>query len=121
MALVFVGRRFPAIGILLAEATKGVPGVTAHNEQVVAFAARQILDAFCPTNFVGTNPDLAYETFRSGGGNLVLGGLNALEDMRRTLTGAPLAGTEKFKVGENLAVTPGKVIYPQSAYRIDPV
>ena len=93
------------------QATKGVPGVTAHTEQLVAFAARQILDAYCPTNFVGTNPDLTFETFRSGGANLVKGGLNALEDMRRAIIGTAPAGTEKFKVGENLAVTPGKVIY----------
>ncbi len=90
-------------------ATSDVPGLDAHSERVVAFGARQILDALCPANFPVTNPDLARQTLESGGANLVQGAKNALDDMQHALTGVPDNG--KFKVGKNLAVTPGDVVY----------
>jgi polyhydroxyalkanoate synthase len=48
---------------------------------------------------------------QDGGQNLVRGFWNAVEDWERAVNGRPPAGTEAFKVGENLAVTPGKVIF----------
>ena len=91
-------------------ATTGVPGVSRHHEEMVNFAARQWLDRFAPSNFVMTNPVVLRETMQRGGANLQDGWINAVDDWRRTLEGAPPAGTEGFEVGRNLAVTPGKVV-----------
>lgn len=91
-------------------ATHGVWGVEKHHEDVVAFAARQWLDAFSPGNQLLTNPVVLKRTLEEGGANLVRGALNALEDFERYTTGAPPAGTEAFEVGHNVAVTPGKVV-----------
>ncbi|MCD8566677.1 MAG: alpha/beta fold hydrolase [Alphaproteobacteria bacterium] len=92
-------------------ATKNIPGQSAHAEQAVSFMARQILDARAPSNFLLTNPDLLFETFRTGGLNLVQGAQNAADDFKRNLNGEPSAGMESFKVGENLAATKGKVVF----------
>ncbi|NMM46542.1 alpha/beta fold hydrolase [Rhodospirillaceae bacterium KN72] len=92
-------------------ATHGVAGVTPHHEDVVSFAARQMLDVFAPSNFLATNPTVLRRTMEEGGMNLVRGTQNFLEDWERTVLHQPPAGTEKFKVGENVAVTPGKVVY----------
>ena len=93
------------------KATTGVRGVSKHHEAVVSFAARQMLDVFSPSNYVATNPLLLRETLEQGGANLYQGWLNALEDMERHLSGRGPAGTENFRPGQELAVTPGQVVY----------
>ena len=93
------------------EATTGVRGVSKHHEAVASFAVRQLLDIFSPSNYVATNPELLRETLEQGGRNLYQGWLNALEDAERRFAGRGPAGTEDFRPGKNLAVTPGKVVY----------
>jgi polyhydroxyalkanoate synthase len=88
-----------------------VPGMDDHEEQVAAFTVRQIMDALCPANFPATNPDLFHKTLSSGGANLVQGTANAFHDIQRILSGQPASSDGQFKVGENLAVTPGEVIF----------
>lgn len=48
-------------------ATTGVRGVTQQHENVVEFAARQILDMVSPSNFIMTNPELLERTIAEGG------------------------------------------------------
>ncbi|HEY0233650.1 MAG TPA: alpha/beta fold hydrolase [Afipia sp.] len=93
------------------KATHDVAGVSPHHENMVAFAARQMLDMVSPSNLPWTNPEIAQETFRTGGRNLAAGFSNWSEDARRVLTKQRPVGTEAFNVGENLATTPGKVIF----------
>ena len=92
-------------------ATTGIRGVTQHHEDVVNFLGRQTLDFCSPSNFLPTNPEVLEETLSQGGANLVQGFANLLEDSERSLSGRPPVGAEQWKVGENLAVTPGKVVY----------
>jgi polyhydroxyalkanoate synthase len=92
-------------------ATTGVHGVSRHDEDIVSFAARQLLDVFSPANFVATNPQLLKATLQSGGMNLIQGFQNFLEDWERSLREQPPVGSENFRVGKEVAVTPGKVIY----------
>jgi polyhydroxyalkanoate synthase len=93
------------------KATRDVAGVSPHHEDVVSFAARQWLDMFSPSNLPWTNPEIAQETWRTGGRNLLAGLANWSEDVRRVLAKQLPAGAEAFKVGENLATTPGKVVF----------
>ncbi len=92
-------------------ATTDVRGVTNQHERQVEFAARQVLDIFSPANFIATNPEVLRQTMVAGGLNLVRGFWNFVEDWEREINGRPPAGSEAFKVGENLAVTPGKVVF----------
>lgn len=92
-------------------ATVGVEGVSRHHEDMVAFSARQMLDVFSPSNFAITNPEVLKATIRDGGMNLVRGYRNFLEDWERAVLQAPPAGAEKFRVGKEVAITPGKVVY----------
>ena len=92
-------------------ATTGVRGVTPQHERVVEFASRQILDMFAPSNFLWTNPEVLQKTTLTGGANLAQGWRNALEDIERAASAKPPAGVEDFKVGEDVATTPGKVVF----------
>ncbi|MEO7401047.1 MAG: alpha/beta fold hydrolase [Polaromonas sp.] len=91
-------------------ATTGVPGVTAHHEQVVTFATRQLLDIFSPSNFLLTNPEVLAATWKSGGMNLVQGARNFIRESLRLAAGRALPGTENFRPGKEVALTPGKVV-----------
>ena len=92
-------------------ATTGLHGVTRRHEEVVAFAARQILDVFSPANFVPTNPEVIERVRRTGGGNFVEGGRNWLEDTTQLLAGEAAPLPKGFAVGRDVAVTPVKVVF----------
>ena len=92
-------------------ATTGVHGVSRHHEDAVSFVARQLLDVFSPSNFLLSNPEIMRKTMEQSGMNLVRGGQNFIEDWERAFGGKKALGAERYQVGENVAVTPGKVVF----------
>ena len=88
-------------------------GLDAHTAHKVDFYTRQFIDALAPTNFAMTNPEVARRTVETGGENLVQGLSNMLEDLERGQGRLRIRMTDldKFKLGENVAVTPGKVVF----------
>jgi len=92
-------------------ATTGVRGVTKQHENVVEFATRQMLDVFSPSNYLFTNPEVLEKTVQEGGQNLMRGLQAWQEDLEQQQSGKPAAGTEAFRPGHEVAVTPGKVVY----------
>jgi polyhydroxyalkanoate synthase len=92
-------------------ATTGMRGVSKRHEDMVEFAARQILDMVSPSNFLLTNPEILRQTLSKGGANLVSGARNLVEDWERAVSAKKPVGSENFVVGRDVAVTPGKVIY----------
>ncbi|WP_232220827.1 PHA/PHB synthase family protein [Legionella tunisiensis] len=93
------------------EATSTLRGVSKHHQTIVNFITRQILDTFSPSNIPWMNPEVIAAAISEGGTNFINGWNNYIEDIARNLNNKPPVGTEQFKVGENVAVTPGKVIY----------
>lgn len=93
------------------DVTHDVPGVTPHHEDVVSFTARQMLDVFSPSNIPFFNPEVIERTIAKNGTNFVHGFRNWFEDTSRLATGQPPVGTEKYRPGRDVAVTPGKVVY----------
>ncbi|MBV6632714.1 MAG: class I poly(R)-hydroxyalkanoic acid synthase [Alphaproteobacteria bacterium] len=90
-----------------------VDGIDAKQRKKLDFYTRQFVDALAPSNFATTNPAVIRATLESGGENLIDGLENLLRDMERGEGDLIVTMTDKeaFKVGENIAVTPGKVIY----------
>ncbi|OJX65806.1 class I poly(R)-hydroxyalkanoic acid synthase [Magnetospirillum sp. 64-120] len=91
----------------------GVEGLDDHTAQKVDFYTRQFVDAMAPSNFVLTNPEVLRTTVETGGENLIKGLDNLLSDLERGKGKLSIKMTDydAFKVGENIAVTPGKVVY----------
>ena len=88
-------------------------GLDPHTGDKVDFYTRQFVDAMAPTNFAMTNPEVLRRTVETGGENLVQGLSNLLDDLERGKGKLRIRMTdlERFKLGENVAVTPGKVVY----------
>ena len=92
-------------------ATTGVRGLSRQHENIVEFASRQMLDMVSPSNFLFTNPEVFHHTLRNGGANLLRGWQNFTQDWEHAVSGKKPVGSEKFIVGRDVAVTPGKVVY----------
>ena len=88
-------------------------GLDEKTAQKVEFYTRQFVDAMSPTNFALTNPEVLRRTAETGGENLLKGLSNLLTDLERGQGNLRIRMTDesKFKVGENIAVTPGKIVY----------
>lgn len=90
----------------------GLDGIDDHMRARIGFFTRQIVDALAPTNFPFTNPDVLKAIIASNGRNLVDGMDNLLADIARGQGDLAIRQTaDAFTVGENIAVTPGKVIF----------
>jgi polyhydroxyalkanoate synthase len=80
------------------------------SSQRLEFLADNILDAIAPTNFAWSNPAALKATIDRGGGNFLTGGAQFLRDVRSPAKIPANVDRSKFKVGENLANSPGAVV-----------
>lgn len=90
-----------------------VQGLDQQTSRKVRFFTKQFVDALAPTNFVFTNPEVLKATVESGGKNLLEGLNHMLEDIERGDGQLAIKMTDygAFKLGENVATTPGKVVF----------
>jgi polyhydroxyalkanoate synthase len=97
----------------LHEQVASVEGLDDTTKRKVDFFTRQYIDAFSPTNFALTNPEVFRATIASGGQNLVRGLHNLLDDIERGNGKLKISMTDSkaFELGVNIATTPGKVVF----------
>ncbi len=91
------------------DTVSSVEGLPEETQKKVNFYTRQYIDALSPSNFALTNPQVLRETLQSGGQNLVRGLNNLLADIERG--GIRMADENAFKLGVNVATSPGKVVF----------
>jgi polyhydroxyalkanoate synthase len=102
------------------DVVSNVDGLEPKTAQKVDFYARQFINALSPSNFALTNPEVLRKTRESGGENLVKGLNNLLSDLEegRGNLRIKMTDTEAFKVGENIAVSEGKVVYQNALMQL---
>ncbi len=88
-------------------------GLDPQSARKADFYTRQYIDAMAPTNFAMSNPEVFRRTVETGGENLLTGLSNLLDDLERGKGQLRIKMTDprRFELGENVAVTPGKVVY----------
>ncbi len=88
--------------------------------QKVDFYARQFVDAMSPSNFLLTNPEVLRKTAETGGENLIRGLNNLLSDLERGKGKLRIKMTDAdaFKLGENIAISPGRVVYQNALMQL---
>lgn len=85
------------------------PGLSSKERRRAAFWWRKWLNAVAPTNFFWTNPVAIRKAVESNGQSLINGFRNMLADLQAG--DVRMTTPDDFKVGENLATTPGAVIF----------
>ncbi|MGX0939616.1 poly[(R)-3-hydroxyalkanoate] polymerase subunit PhaC [Cupriavidus metallidurans] len=97
------------------EAATGPRGVSPHHEHVVSFAARQWTDMLSPSNSWWLNPEVLRAFAETGGGNFLAGARHWFDHQQEILAGyVPGASRRRcasYWVGQNVAITPGRVVY----------
>lgn len=100
----------------ISEAVDRLDGISNDEREQLRFATRSVLDAMSPANFPLLNPEVLDRTLETQGRNLVTGMERLAGDLERgQLTHTDVAA---FKLGENVAATPGKVIHEAPLYQL---
>ncbi|MDA0870938.1 MAG: class I poly(R)-hydroxyalkanoic acid synthase [Proteobacteria bacterium] len=89
-------------------------------KELMRFYIKQLNMAFSPSNFVFSNPQVLMKTFEENGNNLIRGFENFRQDYLKHPNKLFISQTsfDDFKVGENLATTPGKVIFKNDIFEL---
>ncbi len=90
-----------------------IDGLDPKSRQKAQFYTRQFISAMAPTNFIATNPKVIREIQKTKGESLRKGLTNMLDDVERGRGQLHISLTDfdAFTLGENIAATPGRVIY----------
>jgi polyhydroxyalkanoate synthase len=80
-----------------------------HTAHQVEFYTRQWIDAMSPSNYPWSNPEVMKQALESDGESLVSGMKNLLSDLRKGMIS--MTKTDAFTLGENIATTPGSVVF----------
>ena len=105
---------------MIIEAVAQVEGLSSKDQARLEYFSTQIIDMMAPTNFFGTNPDALEKAFLSKGDSLVKGLENLIRDLESNNGEllVRLADETAFKVGSDLAATPGKVVFRNRLFEL---
>jgi len=97
----------------LNELVAGVEGVDPLTKRRVEFFTKMLTDAISPSNFLLSNPAALREAMQTNGASIVKGMENFAADLARGGGQLSISQTDftQFKVGENVATAPGKVVF----------
>ncbi|MGB1236511.1 MAG: PHA/PHB synthase family protein, partial [Planktomarina sp.] len=92
----------------------------AKDHSRLEYFTQQIIDMASPTNFLGTNPDALSRAVETEGESLVKGLENLVRDLEANGGEmlVTLADQDAFTVGEDLATTPGKVVFRNRMFEL---
>ena len=99
-------------------ATERLRGLRAADADRARFQTRQALDTLSPSNFPWLNPEIIGETARTGGLNLVEGARHFTEDWLQVMTQSRRPIPVGFRLGEDLACTPGEVVFRNEIFEL---
>jgi polyhydroxyalkanoate synthase len=84
------------------------------------YFGQQIVDMFSPTNFLATNPEALSLAAETEGESLIAGLENLIRDLEANDGDlvVTLADQDAFEVGQNLATSPGEVVYRNRLFEL---
>ena len=100
------------------QATDNMRGLHKQDADRTRFQIRQLLDLVAPSNLPWMNPEIIAETARTNGKNLVDGASHFTQDMIQTLTQSHKPAPEGYKIGPDLACTPGQVVFRNDLFEL---
>ncbi|TCS67300.1 PHA/PHB synthase family protein [Primorskyibacter sedentarius] len=109
----FIKKQYLINSDAIARAVDEIEHLDETEKRRLTYFSRQILDMMAPTNFFGTNPDALQKAVETDGESLVKGLENLVSDLEANNGElvVRLADEKAFVLGENIATTPGEVVY----------
>ncbi len=109
----FIKQSYLLVSDWMSDTVRNVEGLDPETAKKVNFYTRQYVDALSPTNFALTNPKVMRAATESQGESLLKGFDNLLRDLEagKGRLQISMTDTAAFTLGENIATTPGKVVY----------
>jgi polyhydroxyalkanoate synthase subunit PhaC len=97
-------------------AADAVEGMNPHDKAKLAFAVRGLVEAMSPANSPFTNPVALNKAIETKGASLKAGMEHLMTDLQR----GQLTHTDPnaFTLGQNIAATPGKVVYQTAVFQL---
>ena len=115
-----VKRQYLTNAAAIQQAVGDAQGMPDGDKRRLEFFSQQIIDLMAPTNFLATNPEALTLAAETEGESLVAGLENLVRDLEANDGDlvVTLADKEAFKVGENLATTPGRVVFRNRMFEL---
>jgi polyhydroxyalkanoate synthase subunit PhaC len=93
-------------------------GLTGKNVDRMRFGLLLLREAMAPTNFFAANPAAVKRCYDTGGKSVRRGLANWVGDLRHNHGLPSMVDRRPFTIGENLAATPGSVIYRNEVFEL---
>ncbi len=116
----YLKQQYLVNGEAVMQAIDELEGLPERDRRRLRYFSEQIVNMMSPTNFLGTNPDALQRAVETEGQSLVDGLENLVRDLERNDGEllVTLADPEAFRVGENIATTPGKVVFRNRLFEL---
>ncbi len=100
----------------LMKAVEAAPDLDGEGKAKLGFAMRGLIEAMSPANSPFTNPTAINKAIETKGQSLMAGMAHMMDDLQR----GQMTHTDPnaFKLGENIAATPGKVVHQTPLYQL---
>ena len=109
----YIKRSYTITSKWFVETMRSIEGLDDADRDKVEFYSQLMVDAFAPSNFALTNPEVLRTMVETGGQSLVNGLKNLQRDMdpKTGQLSITMTDPDAFTVGEDIATTPGKVVF----------
>lgn len=116
----YIKQSYLLFGESLLQNIRDTQGLDEKQKERLEFFARQTINSLAPSNFISTNPELLKLTLESRGENLVKGFELLKKDLAKSQDMLRISMTEEqaYKLGEDLATTPGRVVYQNHLFEL---
>ncbi len=104
----------------ISDAVDQLEGLDETDTKRARYFTRQIVDMMSPANVLATNPTALTKAVETNGQSLVDGLENLVRDIETNKgdLAVTLADKNAFKIGENLATTPGEVVFRNEIFEL---
>ena len=116
----FVKQQYLINAEAITQAVEDITDMDPREKQRLAYFSRQIIDMMSPTNFLATNPDALERAVETEGESLIRGLENLISDLEANDGEliVKLADDKAFELGQNIATSPGKVVFRNRMFEL---
>lgn len=116
----FIKQQYLMNAAAMQQAVEDIDTLDSEEKKRLRYFSQQLIDLISPTNFLATNPEALSLAAETEGESLVAGLENLIADLEANDGDlvVTLADKKAFKLGENLATTPGSVVFRNHLFEL---